>query len=336
MTIKVAFLGPEGTYTHQVCSHTIPYTDFIFLFLLGYLLTIIFKALIQQFGTENVSIYPQQSIGDCFQILNEKKVDYAVVPFENSTNGQVVFTYDLLRDWYFQTSTPPKFRIIAEQFVSIHHNLLTNASKIEDIKTIYSHPQVWTQVNKFLQSLPQQITKIDVGSTSKAAEIVSQDIITTSGSSSAAISSYMSSELYKLPILKEGIEDNQSNTTRFLILGYGSPISPPPPPPASNNDDDNSKRNTTIVSSIMFTLNHDDPGALCDVLVKFKEYGITLTSINSRPANLKPWQYVFFVEMIGDIHQEELVEKIKESCLELVILGVFQRSWRYNNNSNDQ
>lgn len=261
MTIKVAFLGPEGTYTHQ--------------------------ALIQQFGTENVSIYPQQSIGDCFQILNEKKVDYAVVPFENSTNGQVVFTYDLLRDWYFQTSTPPKFRIIAEQFVSIHHNLLTNASKIEDIKTIYSHPQVWTQVNKFLQSLPQQITKIDVGSTSKAAEIVSQDTITTSGSSSAAISSYMSSELYKLPILKEGIEDNQSNTTRFLILGYDSPISPPPPP-ASNNDDDNSKRNTTIVSSIMFTLNHDDPGALCDVLVKFKEYGITLTSINSRPANLKP------------------------------------------------
>ncbi|KHC78801.1 prephenate dehydratase [Candida albicans SC5314] len=309
MTIKVAFLGPEGTYTHQ--------------------------ALIQQFGTENVSIYPQQSIGDCFQILNEKKVDYAVVPFENSTNGQVVFTYDLLRDWYFQTSTPPKFRIIAEQFVSIHHNLLTNASKIEDIKTIYSHPQVWTQVNKFLQSLPQQITKIDVGSTSKAAEIVSQDTITTSGSSSAAISSYMSSELYKLPILKEGIEDNQSNTTRFLILGYDSPISPPPPP-ASNNDDDNSKRNTTIVSSIMFTLNHDDPGALCDVLVKFKEYGITLTSINSRPANLKPWQYVFFVEMIGDIHQEGLVEKIKESCLELVILGVFQRSWRYNNNSNDQ
>ncbi|KGQ92176.1 prephenate dehydratase [Candida albicans P37005] len=309
MTIKVAFLGPEGTYTHQ--------------------------ALIQQFGTENVSIYPQQSIGDCFHILNEKKVDYAVVPFENSTNGQVVFTYDLLRDWYFQTSTPPKFRIIAEQFVSIHHNLLTNASKIEDIKTIYSHPQVWTQVNKFLQSLPQQITKIDVGSTSKAAEIVSQDTITTSGSSSAAISSYMSSELYKLPILKEGIEDNQSNTTRFLILGYDSPISPPPPP-ASNNDDDNSKRNTTIVSSIMFTLNHDDPGALCDVLVKFKEYGITLTSINSRPANLKPWQYVFFVEMIGDIHQEGLVEKIKESCLELVILGVFQRSWRYNNNSNDQ
>ena len=73
----------------------------------------------------------------------------------------------------------------------------------------------------------------------------------------------------------------------------------------------------------MFTLNHDDPGALCDVLVKFKEYGITLTSINSRPANLKPWQYVFFVEMIGDIHQEGLVEK-KESCLELVILGVFK------------
>lgn len=323
MTLKVAFLGPEGTYTHQVCNHqTQTHTQ-------RFLLTIISKALIQQFGTtKNINIYPQQSIGDCFQSLDEKKVDYAVVPFENSTNGQVVFTYDLLRDWFLQTSTPPKFRIMAEQFVSIHHNLLTNAQKIEDIKTIYSHPQVWTQVNKFLTSLPQQITKIDVGSTSKAAEIVSQN---TKASDCAAISSYMSSELYKLPILKEGIEDNQSNTTRFLILGYDSPVSPPPP--SCPDDNDNDKKNTTIVSSIMFTLNHDDPGALCDVLVKFKEYGITLTSINSRPANLKPWQYVFFVEMIGDIiHQEGLIEKIKESCLELVILGVFQRSWRYNNN----
>lgn len=289
MSTKVAFLGPQGTYTHQ--------------------------AVIQQFGTDNISIYPQQSIGDCFEAIDSRDVDYAVVPFENSTNGQVVFTYDLLRNWFLEKGQHPQFKVVAEQFVAIHHNLLTNASDITDIKTIYSHPQVWTQVNNFLKTIPKEVTRIDVGSTSKAAEIVSQD--TTN--ESAAISSFMSSEIYRLPILQKSIEDNSNNTTRFLILGYSQPP----------NDDDNST--SKKVSSIMFRLNHDDPGALCDVLVKFKEYGITLTSINSRPANLQPWQYVFFVEMIGDIHEGKLVEEIKESCLDLVILGTFKRSWRYDN-----
>ncbi|KAL6450621.1 PHA2 Probable prephenate dehydratase [Candida maltosa Xu316] len=292
MSVKVAFLGPEGTYTHQ--------------------------AVIQQFGIPNVSIYPQQSIGDCFSKIDSKEVDYAVVPFENSTNGQVVFTYDLLRDWFLSNGTHhPKFKVVAEQFVAIHHNLLSNASSIKDIKTIYSHPQVWTQVNEFLRTVPESVTKIDVGSTSEAARIVSQD----QTNESAAISSFMSSELYKLPILQKNIETKSNNTTRFLILGYNQP------PPSSDD-----KKNTKLVSSIMFTLNHDDPGALCDVLVKFKEYKITLSSINSRPANLQPWQYVFFVEMIGDINNGDLVKDIKGSCLDLVILGTFERSWRYDDN----
>ncbi|RCK64381.1 putative prephenate dehydratase [Candida viswanathii] len=290
MSIKVAFLGPQGTYTHQ--------------------------AVIQQFGTDNISISPKQSIGDCFEAIDCNEVDYAVVPFENSTNGQVVFTYDLLRDWFLEKGQQPKFKVVAEQFVAIHHNLLSNARDVKHIKTIYSHPQVWTQVNKFLKDIPKEVTRIDVGSTSKAAEIVSQD----ASNESAAISSFMSSGIYNVPILQENIEDNPNNTTRFLILGYTQPP----------NDD---KPTSKVVSSIMFRLNHDDPGALCDVLVKFKEYGITLTSINSRPANLQPWQYVFFVEMIGDIHEGNLVEEIKGSCLDLVILGTFKRSWRYDNNT---
>lgn len=227
-----------------------------------------------------------------------------------------MFTYDLLRNWFLEKGQHPKFKVVAEQFVAIHHNLLSNAPSIKDIKTIYSHPQVWTQVNEFLKSINKEVTRVDVGSTSKAAEIVSQD----DSHESAAISSFMSSEIYKLSILQKNIEDNSNNTTRFLILGYTQPP----------NDD---KPTSKIVSSIMFRLNHDDPGALCDVLVKLKEYGITLTSINSRPANLQPWQYVFFVEMIGNIHEGKLVEEIKESCLDLVILGTFKRSWRYDNNN---
>ncbi|KAI5953474.1 PHA2 [Candida jiufengensis] len=271
--MKVAFLGPEGTYTHQ--------------------------AVLQQFGSK-IEISPQQSIGECFNCINSKKVDYAVVPFENSTNGQVVFTYDLLRDWFLNQKCD--FKVVGEQFVSIHHNLLGNGP-IEEIKTIYSHPQVWTQVTKFLKSVPN-VTKIDVCSTSKAAELVS-----LADSSSAAISSIMSSQLYNLPIIQQNIEDNENNTTRFLILGYEIP----------------EPQNTQKITSIMLTLPHDDPGALCDVLVKFKENQINLTSINSRPSNLKQWQYVFFVEVMGELTNELKVE-FENSCLNFIVLGEFYRT----------
>lgn len=225
----------------------------------------------------------------------------------------MVFTYDLLRDWFLNEEKQCHFKIVGEQFVSIHHNLLSNGS-LEDIETIYSHPQVWTQVGGYLSTLQKGITKIDVGSTSKAAELVSHD----KTNKSAAISSLMSSKLYKLPILKANIEDNVSNTTRFLILGYNDlPVH------------DNNNKEVQIVTSIMFTLPHDDPGALCDVLVKFKENGINLTSISSRPANLQPWQYVFFVETIGKI-STDVLKSIQKLCRDVAILGEFDRNWRFN------
>lgn len=202
---------------------------------------------------------------------------------------------------------------MGEQFVSIHHNLLSNGS-LDSINTIYSHPQVWTQVCGYLSTLPKSITRIDVGSTSKAAELVSED----KTNKSAAISSLMSSKLYNLPILKANIEDNVSNTTRFLILGYKEP-------PAH----DTNNKEVEKVTSLMFTLPHDDPGALCDVLVQFKENGINLTSISSRPANLQPWQYVFFVETVGKINNEVL-KSIQKLCRDVAILGEFNRNWRFS------
>ncbi|KAI5958359.1 PHA2 [Candida theae] len=306
MTTKVAFLGPEGTYTHQVCS-----AREVAIRILS--TNSEFQAVLQQFGTDNVEISPQQSIGDCFQAISSHSVDFAVIPFENSTNGQVVFTYDLLRDWFLNEEQQCKFRIVGEQFVSIHHNLLSNG-KLQEINTIYSHPQVWTQVGGYLSTLPKSITRIDVGSTSKAAELVSQD----KTNKSAAISSLMSSKLYNLPILKANIEDNVNNTTRFLILGYNEP-------PATDTNDQEVQK----VTSVMFTLPNDDPGALCDVLVQFKENGINLTSISSRPANLKPWQYVFFVETLGKINADVL-KKIQRLCRDIEILGEFNRNWRFN------
>lgn len=288
--------------------------------------------MIQQFGTD-ITALPQKTIGDCFEAINNHDVNYAIVPFENSTNGQVVFTYDLLRDWYLSPTTssspPPSFKIVGEQYVSIHHNFLTNAKSIDDITTIYSHPQVWTQVTKFLAGIKKNIVKIDVGSTSKAAEMVSQD----KTNSTAAISSKMSAVLYGLPMMHESIEDNVTNTTRFLVLGYDYPPSPPPPS-KEDNPDQIDQEEGTMITSLMFTIdNESNPGSLCDVLLKFKTHGINLTSITSRPAgNLnQPWTYVFFVELLGPLKNEDKVwvDELGIQGLKVVVLGSFKRSWRY-------
>ena len=261
-------------------------------------------------------------------MLNKKEVDYAVVPFENSTNGQVVFTFDLLRDWFLSADAEPSFRIVAEQFVSIHHYLLSNASDLSKVTRVYSHPQVWGQVNKFfkLALLPSDVTRIDTSSTAQAAEMVAADTENTS----ACISLKASADLYGLPICAAEIEDVKGNTTRFLVLGHEKIAS-------SDEDNENDKPKTpgneqVSLTSVMFVLNHDDPGALCLALDSFKHNKVNLTSIASRPSGQTRWQYVFFIEAEGDIESTPMqrsVESLKQSCETVVVLGSFLRSWRY-------
>lgn len=299
---KVAFLGPKGTYTHQVC-----YSCIIHIIIDIY--TNIIQAVLQEFG-ENIEIYPQQSIGDCFKAVDDKAVDYSVVPFENSTNGQVVFTYDLIRDWYMKTH--PKFKIVGEQFVSIHHNLLSQELDVNSITKIYSHPQVWGQVTNFMSTLKPDVVRVDTSSTSKAAELVKL----SSEKGVACISSSMCSKLYNLPIIKHNVEDNTGNTTRFLILGE-SPL------PSKT-------KHSKHVTSIIFTVNQDqEPGSLCSALMIFQQNNVNLITINSRPSTEKNWHYAFFVEMIGNYELDENIKKsmieLKQKTSELVVLGTFER-----------
>ncbi|CAN3357095.1 probable prephenate dehydratase [Diutina catenulata] len=276
--MKIAFLGPIGTYTHQ--------------------------AVLQQFP--DGEILPQPSISACFDAIEHRDVDYAVVPFENSTNGQVVFTYDLLRDRFLLKKSD--FKIVAEQYVAIHHNVLSNTT-LDKATVLYSHPQVWTQCTQFLDTV-KNLRRVDTASTAQAAQMVHDD--TTN--SSACISSQMSAELYKLPIVEASVEDNKDNTTRFLVLGHDAlPITSAP------------------VTSAIFTLNSDNPGALCDVLSCFKQHGVNLSSINSRPSHQEQWQYVFFVELDGNAADETVAAALADvsaSCNEMVVLGTFGRNWR--------
>lgn len=256
---------------------------------------------------------PQSSIADCFKAVDSKDADYAVVPFENSTNGQVVFTYDLIRNWYMNTNKPPKFKIVGEQFVSIHHNLLSKELDVNKITKIYSHPQVWGQISNFLSSLEQLVVKIDTSSTSKAAELVS----ISDEKGVACISSSMCSRLYNLPIIKPGVEDNKGNTTRFLILG--------------EHQLPTKSENSQYITSIIFTVNQDqEPGSLCSALMAFQQNNVNLICINSRPSREKNWHYAFFVEVIGNYLTDENVGKslrdLDNQCKEIVTLGVFERT----------
>ena len=260
---------------------------------------------------------------DVFDTVQDQEVKAGLVPFENSTNGSVVFTLDDLadRDGRYKDIT-----VDGEVYVDVHHCLLGHkdtSSTTEDgadgsgtctptatdpspsrprtkplsslahIKRLYSHPQAFGQCNAFISTYLKGVEVFEVSSTSKAAEIVSKDETGTY----AAISSSLAAQIYGLDMLGRSIEDRSDNTTRFLIIGRN------PTPPA---DWEIVKTPTTTTSTrpgtksmVSFTVPHDSPGALAEVLSCFQAFNLNLTSINSRPSLVKPFQYIFFVEFEG-------------------------------------
>lgn len=283
MAIKVGYLGPPGTYSHQAAKQQ-------------------FKSYEE---TQEVVYLPQKSIAACFQSVNDGVVDYSLVPFENSSNGQVVFSYDLFKEWFMTGGDiQPKFKILSEQFVAIHHNLITFAKDMKDITKIYSHPQVWTQCRKFLADL--DVEKQDTSSTSKAVE----NLVTLNEPTSAAIAASTASEFYNVPILQANVEDNSSNTTRFLCLGSSAL-------PSTSL--------TPNMHLITFSIKENQQaGSLCDILAEFKSHGLNLASITTRPSTV-PWQYVFFVEVWDGPGINDVLSAIKDLVTEAVIIGSFDR-----------
>ncbi|AOA64853.1 Prephenate dehydratase [Komagataella phaffii CBS 7435] len=295
---NIAYLGPQGTYSH--------------------------KAALQEFANgENFTYEPQTTIRSCINALSDKTVSYAVIPFENSSNGQVVFSYDYLKDWFMnKEGNTPDFRVVGEQFVSIHHNLITNAPSLDKITKIYSHPQVWSQCNRFFEAndkvFPKSLEKIDCSSTSRAVQIV-KETVEKGDEYVAAIASDIAAELHNVPVFQANIEDFDENTTRFLILGYDSlPLTT-----------DKSSKTLTLMA---FMLKKDDNhGALCDALACFKEHGINLQTIASRPSKMKSWHYIFFIEFWDDQDENTVnaLEKLNDYVQEKFVLGTFPRSKKY-------
>ncbi|KAG2194596.1 hypothetical protein INT46_002586 [Mucor plumbeus] len=234
-------------------------------------------------------------LGDNVFVAVEKgQTTYGIVPFENSTFGSVVETLD----YFINTSV----KVRAETYLTVHQCLLSN-SKLDKITKVYSHPQGLGQTQKWLSAHIPNAKRISVKSTAEAAEKAALE------TGAAAVCSEICAELYGLEIVEANIEDVAANTTRFLLIGAASD--------SLTNDDH---------TLITFTVDHRQPGALCDGLKVFKDYGLNLFKIDSRPSRQRPWHYVFFIECSGHFESEEIKKALKdleEFCLDIVVLGSF-------------
>lgn len=264
--IKIAYLGPAATFTHI--------------------------AALKKFGS-SVEYIPVDSITEVFAEVERGRADYGVVPIENSIEGAVNHTLDMFME--------SDLKVCSEISLEVSHNLLANC-KIDQIRRIYSNPQVFGQCRMWLEANLPKAELVEVSSTTKAAEIAVKEKY------SAAIASSLAADCYGLNIIARSIEDMAHNVTRFLVIG-------------KVESEPTGKDRTSIMFSVK-----DRVGALHDMLVPFKKYKINLTKIESRPSKRKPWEYYFFVDMVGhynDRNVKKAIAELERGCAHLKILGSY-------------
>jgi len=252
---KVAYLGPEGSFTHQVAE--------------------------SRFGA--VSDYlPLNAIKDVVKAVESNQAKFGVLPIENSSNGIVGETFDLLEK--------TDLKIIAEVYISVHHSFVSLAENLKDIKRIYSKDIAFKQCEKFLEAHNlDEVDLIPVESTAKAAYLSSND------PHSGAICSSIASKLYNVPILFENIEDSSSNKTRFIIL----------------SDFAMAKNRDAKTSIIVRFDDENEAGALFKFLKGFSDQNISLSRIQSRPTRDKHFKYSFFIDFDGDFRCDNIQSILK-------------------------
>lgn len=268
--LTVAFLGPQSTFTHLAAT--------------------------RQFGGSAL-LRACPHIGDVFLQVERGQADFGVVPVENSSEGVVSHTLDE----FVQSD----IKISAEIVMDINLFLLSHAASLDDVETIYSHPQASGQCRKFLAQHLPAVPLVDVESTARAAQMVREE------PRAAAIASQLAAEMYRIPVLRARIEDVTDNMTRFLILGKGVPE-------PSGNDR----------TSILFSLG-DGPGSLFAILKPFNDLRLNLTKIESRPSREKRWDYIFFVDLDGHITDDvvaEAVDRLHASCRLVKHLGSYPKA----------
>jgi chorismate mutase/prephenate dehydratase len=269
--LRVAFLGPEGTFSHMATR--------------------------EAFGSE-VDLRPAPSLREVVAAVDRGEADHGVLPVENTTEGVVTQALDAVLEF----DVP----ICGERLLGISHQLLGRASSLAEVQRVASHPQPLGQCRAWLDANLPGVPRLETASTAAAASLAAED------STTAAIGGAILAETVELPILASAIEDRRDNTTRFLILG-GTPPEP------SGND----------LTSLVYTVRKGESGALHRLLEPFARAGVNLTSIQARPLQGTPWEYVFFIDLEGHVADERVrraAEAAAASAHSFRVLGSFPRA----------
>jgi len=283
---KISYLGPEGTFTEEA--------------LLVYLDKLKKKHAMDA-EIEDIEKVPFAMIPDVIKSVDRGEAQEGIVPIENSNEGAVPLTLDVLT---FESEA----KIISEITIPIkHHLIIKNGTKPKNIKKIISHPHATAQCRVYLNSNFPDSEIIAANSTAEAVRKLREAEADT-----AAVGTKIAAELYGLDILVSDIEDNKDNKTRFVIVSNFVA-------PKTGNDK----------TSIVCFLKKDKPGSLFNILKEFAERGINLTRLESRPAKKDLGDYVFMIDMEGHVHDKtiyEVLESLRDKVYLVKLLGSYP-SW---------
>ena len=253
-------------------------------------------AALMRFG-DSSRYFPQPRIDRVFDEVEKGSIDWGVVPMENSLEGSVNVTLDRL------ILTPLKIR--AEIYLRISQCLISSAKSMTNIKKIYSHPHALPQCQVWLKTNLPNCLLCEAESTAAAVKMV------RGKKTEAAIGSSLAAQYYGLSILAEGIEDNPSNMTRFLVIGEGE------------------GQATGLDKTSLIFATPDSPGSLHRALSSFAGRNINLSKIESHPVKERLWEYLFFVDVTGHVNDEEIkscLTELKEKTTYLKILGSYPKA----------
>jgi chorismate mutase/prephenate dehydratase len=269
--VKVAFQGERGAFSEDAAT--------------------------KLFGGD-INFVPCIRLKEVFELVSQDKVEFGVVPLENSQAGSINETYDLLLAY--------PLNIFAEVILKVSHCLMAlPGEKLADITTIYSHPQAIAQCEEFLSKLKVEI--MPSYDTAGSAKMIKEKRLRDC----AAIASKRAANIYGLEILAPEIETNVNNYTKFVAI--------------SKQKAKPTQRNKT---SLVFATEHK-PGSLYRILGIFATRNINLTKLESRPSRTKPWEYVFYVDLEGHLDSkvcQEAVSELQGETIFIKILGSYPQA----------
>jgi prephenate dehydratase len=287
MGSKVGYLGPAGTFSEE--------------------------ALLSSAAPDSVEPVPRTSIYDTVMALRQGEVEWAIVPIENSLDGSLSVTLDLLAD------EAGDVRIVGETLLTVRHSLIARQLlELKEIDTVLSHPQVPGQCARFLRGELPHARVLPASSTAEAV----REVVQSAERGRAALGTRLAANIYGGTVVRDGVQDRDDNETRFVWLARsGEGVSLAPPLRAI------AEQSSWKTSLVFWGAGAEHPGWLVRCLGEFARRDINLTKIESRPRRERLGHYMFFVDLEGSLPADravsDAVADVREICEEVRLLGSY-------------